>query len=168
MRYEHLIKNDINKVIEAYEENANTKSPKRAMHLHQMSWLSEMTMICGTIAYMLVGIFHFINPIYGYFWQHEFEPLMPLYIPFVDEKTAAGFAILMSIQTIEMFIGALSTGCIDFLSMTLILNVRIFSSVFKDDVNDLNDILHEENVDMTLAKIKLRIICEISYYDAWV
>lgn len=131
-----------------------------------MSWLSEMILIGGLTAYISCATIHFINPIHGYFWQHEFKALVPLYIPFVDESTVVGFTILLSIQTIEAFFAALTSGAADFPFMITVINVWIFSAIFHDHVNELNGILHEKKVDMPMARATLQSITEM-YCDIW-
>lgn len=115
MRYADSITSILNRITAIYEDNADTKSHDRKLLLQKMSWLSELILIGGTIAYMLVAILHYINPIYGYFWKHEFKALFPLYIAFIDEKSAFGFISLLTIQSIEVFAALMSSACADFL-----------------------------------------------------
>lgn len=166
MRFTQLMTSLINRIIAFYEANADTKSRKRALLLKKMSWLSEVILVGGLIGYMHCAILHLINPIYGYFWQHEFKPLFPLYIPFVDEQTTAGFIILILIQTMEISLALGTSAGADFHFMITVINVWIFSSSFKENFYALNGILREESVDMPLAKTKLRNIYEM-YYDIW-
>lgn len=153
-------------MIDVYDKNAETKSPKRALLLHKMSLISEVVLIGGFIAYIYVALLHFTNPIYGYFWEHEFKALFPLYIPFIDEKSVQGFTILMSIQTIEALTAAVGSGCTDFPFMIAIFNIWIFIAFFKDDTNELNLILRDERADMTLATTQLQNIFK-SYNEIW-
>lgn len=149
-----------------YEKFGSTKSPKRALLLRKMSWVSEVILIGGFSAYILVATLHFINPIYGYFWKHEFKALFPLYVPFVDETSAEGFTLLISIQTIEGFVTAVCSGCTEFPFMIAVINIWILIVVFKDNTNELNVILREKRVDMKLATSELHNIFEL-YNDIW-
>lgn len=135
--------NTINKIIDIYAENAKTTSPKRALLMLNMSWISEIILIIGLMAIMLVAMLHFIEPIYGYFWQHQFKALFPLYIPFVDEKTEVGFVILISIQSIEIFAAAVAGASVDLPFMISVINVWIFYTIFEDNTNEWNAILRE-------------------------
>lgn len=166
MRYTQQMTSVINRIIAVYEANAKTKSRKRAMLLQNMAWLSEMLLVGGLVAYMNCAALHFLNPIYGYFWQNEFKALFPLYIPFIDETTAIGFTILMTIQSFEIFIALLSSACADFAFMIKVINVWIFSTIFHGTVHELNDILRKEKARMPLVRTKLRRICKM-YYDVW-
>lgn len=167
MRYAQLIITVSDKIVDVYEQNANTKSRGRAMVLQEMSLISESTLIRGTIAYMLVGMLHFINPIYGYFWQAELKPLVPLYIPFVDEKTALGFISLLLIQSFQLFVGLVSSACADFPFLIVAMNIWAFSTIFAEYVIDLNDVIeHAENANMPLIKTKLQRIIEM-HNDNW-
>lgn len=161
MRYAHTINNTINKIIDVYDANAKTKSRKRALLLHKMALISEMLLICGFIAYMGCAIIHLINPIYAYFWRNEFQALFPLYIPFIDEKTPGGFILLILIQTVEIFISAAAIASADFAFAIIIANLWIFSTIFENNVSELDKILHEKKVDMTLAKAQLKNIVEM-------
>lgn len=156
----------INRIIDVYAANVKTKLPKRALLLEKISLFSEMIVIGGTIVYVSCAVFHLMIPIYAYFWQHELKPLMPLYIPFVDEKTAIGFSILLSIHIAQAFAMTASTACVDLSFMIVALNIRIFGTIFDDNVNELNELLRMEKVDMPLAAKKFRSIFEI-YYDNW-
>lgn len=156
----------INQIVDVYERNANTKLRERAILLKNISLLSEVMLIGGIIAYIFCAILHFLNPIYGYFWQNEFKALFPLYIPFIDETTMNGFVALISIQSVEVFISILSNATVDFPFMIIIINVWIFTSIFEDDVNELNDILREKSVDVPLAEAKLRDIFKM-YHQIW-
>lgn len=167
MRYAQLLSSLINRIVNVYEANADTKSRKRALLLEKVSWLSELILICGFTLYLCCAVLHLIKPIYGYFWQHEFKALMPLYIPFVDEETSVGFAILISVQTIEIFIAAVATGCAGFPFIIGVINIRIFSTIFHDKVNDFNRFLRKKKKDTPMARAKLQDICEM-YYDIWV
>lgn len=164
MRYAHLLTSLINRTIVLYEANIGTKSRERALLLRNMSWLSEVILIGGTIAYMNCIALHFINPIYGYFWHHEYKPLFPLYVPFVDEQTAIGFGILMAIQSIEIFGAMISSGCADFHFMITVVNIWIITSIFHDDVHELSKLLRRKKVD--LARAMSRNIFKM-YYDIW-
>lgn len=168
MRYAQLLASLIDRIINVYEQNDRRKSRDRTLILQKMSSISEMTVICGTIAYLLVATFHFINPIYGYFCQHELKALFPLYIPFVDEHTAVGAVSLISIQSIEVFAAALASACADFLFVTAAINIWVFCTIFQQNLFELNDILHEKNADvpLPLATAKLRSIFEM-YNDNW-
>lgn len=159
MRYADLLTDTIKRIIEVYDKNAKTKSHKRALLLQRLSRISEMIIIGGSIAYIFCAILHLVNPIYEYFWQNEFKPLFPLYIPFIDEKTANGFTILSSIQIVEIFIAFVASGCADFLFMMLVVNVRMFSTIFEESLIELNEILQKKKVDMPMATT--------TYSDIW-
>lgn len=166
VRYVKLMNSIIDRTIAIYEVNADTKSHKRAILLQNMSLFSEMILIGGFMFYMYVGALHLINPIYQYFWQHEFRPLTPLYIPFVDEKTTVGYAILITMQFIQVSASVVCSSSFDFPFMILILNIWIFTTIFEDSVNELNGILRGDVVDMSLAKKKLENLFEM-YKDIW-
>lgn len=166
MRYAQLLTSIMNRIIDVYDANADTKLPERASLLEKVSWLSELILICGLALYSFCAALHLINPIYGYFWQHEFRALFPLYIPFVDEKMPVGFATLISIQTIEISIAAIATGCADFPFMIAVINTGIFSTIFHDKVSELSGILRAKKQNLPLARAELQSICAM-YYDIW-
>lgn len=128
--------------------------------------VGEILFIVGLIAYILCAALHFVNPIYGYFWHGEYKPLIPLYIPFIDETTPSGFAILVLIQTIEVFSACLASASVDFPYIIVVINVWVFSSIFKENVSELNETLQVKYVDMPSVKAKLQNIFKM-YYDIW-
>lgn len=156
----------LNKIIYVYEINAKTESTKRAMLLHKVSIIGEIVFACGSIAYISIAILGILYSFVGYFWQHELRPMLIIYLPYIDEKTVNGFAILMAIQSVEIFFAFAASASADFSYMLVIINVYAFTSIFEENVCELSEILHEKKVDMPLVKAKFRNICDM-YYDIW-
>lgn len=166
-RYAREYNNIIRKIVGVYEANAKTTSRKRALLMQKMSLISRTIFIGGAIAYIFCIILHFLNPIYGYFWQNEFKALFPLYIAFIDENSVGGFIILVSIQTVQLIISIAAFTAVDYSFMTIAANCWIYSSIFEDNANELNEVLQNEKaVDSSTSNIKLRKMVE-AYYDIW-
>lgn len=107
----------------------------------------------------MCGMIYIVNPIFSYFWLNEIKPMLPVYMPFIDENTLIGFIELTLIHIIFIFTGALGTVSVDFMVVMIVLNVPIFSTIFSDNVHELNDILHARNDGhdkSVLTKAKLR------------
>ena len=166
-RYQHEIIINIERIIYIYEANAKTEIRKRALLLRNISMFCEVLFIVGFFVYMGFTCLLYINPIYGYFWLNEYRPSIPLYIPFIDEKTTIGFVMLLMIQAVEIFLATLASLSADLPYIIWAINVHVYSTVFKENVNELNDILRTENqVDFVLATAKLRNIFKM-YNDVW-
>lgn len=156
----------IDRIIYVYEINAKTTSTKRAKLLNKVAMVGEILFAGGLIAYMFFAFLGFLYSIVGYFWLHEHRPMLIIYIPFLDEDTTKGFAILMAVQTVEIFFAFASSASGDFSYMLVVVNVWTLTSIFGENVNELSEILRENKVDMSLARAKLRNICDM-YYDVW-
>lgn len=167
MKYAPILTKIMEKIVDVYEANVKTKSRKRALFLKNVSLISEIALIGGVILYMGCVILHLIVPIYAYYWQNKSQPLFPLYIPFIDEKTVDGFILLTSIQTIEISLAAVCCACTDVLFLLLIINVPIFTFIFEENVNELTQLLQKKKVqNMPLAKAKLQNIF-VMYNEIW-
>lgn len=165
-RYAEVLTDTIEKIVNIYEANINTASRKRAILLRNISIISNRIMIGGLTGSTFVAIVHYINPIYMYYWQNEYSTLFPLYIPFIDEKTAHGFVVLMIIQTVEVFCASIASASVDIMFAMIVVNILIFANIFVDYVNELNGNLRKDEMIVSFAKIKLKNVID-AYNDIW-
>lgn len=156
----------MDEIINVYTANAETTSRKRASLLQSRSKLTILVLSLGFMGYVSIGLFHFINPIYEYLWHNELKPLMPTYLPFIDEKTTSGFIILTINQMIGIFYAVLGSYCADILGFVLVLNFSIFTTVFRENTDEFNGILHQRNGETSSVKEKFRTIFD-QYEVIW-
>lgn len=152
----------MDKIIEVYAANSIGVSRKRFKFLQLLSTITELLLKVGFAGGCACGMVFILNPIFSYVWLHEMKPMLPVFMPFIDENTQSGFIQLTLIHTIFIVTGVIGTASVDFLVFMTVLNIPIFSTIFNDNVQELNDILHAENDDgngpdkSVLIKAKLR------------
>lgn len=148
----------MDKITAIYAANAKSNSRKRLALLQIFSMITEAIIKGGIALYCVAGLFYLINPIYSYYSKQELIPLVPVYMLFINENTKVGFTILAGWHIFFMIATIIGSACTDFMFIMIIANIPVLSTIFSDSVNELNDILREEDVDMPLAKAKLRNI----------
>lgn len=153
----------IDKIIDVYAKNSKNVPLARTMLLQKSAMITELVLKLGTILYISVALFLFGVPIYAYFWQNELRPIYPSYLPFIDETTYAGFAILTLYHITGAYGAIIGSACVDFLFLMLIVNIPIFTTIFNDEVFEMNDILKWKKRKIQLAKLKFQRI--IAMYD---
>lgn len=156
----------MDKIIDIYAVNANTTSHARATLLKNCSTISELVLKGGFVVYCCVGLFYLINPFYSYYVRDELVPMLPLYWPIYDETTTIGFTMLAINQLFITGLTLIGIGSVDLLFIAVFVNVPVLSTIFGDNIRDLNKILREEKVDDLQAKAKLRNIL-LMHREIW-
>lgn len=148
----------MDKIIEIFKANVKTGSQNRLSLIEKFAFISEIVFKAGCAIYYVAGLFYFINPIYAYTTRGEVVPMFPLYFPYVDETTIAGYATLTGIHLVFMVLAATASACSDFLFVLIIVNFPVLSTILCENIDELNVILKEPKVDVILAKAKFRNI----------
>lgn len=148
----------MDKFIDIYMMNAKTDKRSRQKLLHKYGFYTEVVLKGGFILYCLAVAFYFINPLYSYFFRNEIVALIPLYFPYFDENTKAGFIGISVIHIIFFVVSVVGSACTDFMFIMIIVNVPFLSNIFKDNLSDVNEMLREEEVNILFVKAKLRNI----------
>lgn len=97
-------------------------------------------------------------PIYMYFAHGVLQPIAPIYIPGVDEKTIQGFCIVILFQ---MLIIVYITTCFvafNVFFMILMFGSLAYSNLIKIDSRKLNEDLLDEAGDTVNIKARFRNI----------
>lgn len=155
MKYSNLLVDLMNKEVDVYEANSNNVSSKRAILAHQLSTICEWIFKCGLALYACAGMFYLVNPLYSYFWLNEIVPVMPIFMPFIDENTQTGFVQLTIIHLVFITTSVIGSGASDFMFILLIFNMIFLARILTDNANELNAILRKDKVDRRVAKAKL-------------
>lgn len=157
-KYGHQIVNVMDKIIEIYAANSNSASRKRLLLLQRFAFITEVVFKGGCFIYYIAGLFYLIAPAYAYYTRNELLPMFPLFLPFIDEKTNTGFAILTGIHMVLMLIAATASSATDFLFFTIIVNFPVLSTILKYNTEELSSVLGEEEVNIPLVKAKFKNI----------
>lgn len=155
VKYSQVLKSLMNKQVDIYAANSSNVSSQRAILAQQFSTISEWILKIGFSLYTLAGMFYLLNPLYSYFWLDKIVPLIPIYMPFIDENTQIGFVVLTLMHLQFMILTLVASAAVDFMFIILIFNMLFLAKLFTNDVDELNDTLREEKVDKVVAKAKL-------------
>lgn len=158
VKYGRIIVDLMNNIIDIYAANAKAPSRNRLKLIQKYAIITEIVIKGGITVYTFAGLFYLINPFYSYYWRNELVPLIPLYLPYIDENTTIGFSFLTAMHAIYLFLAVIGTACTDFMFVMMVVNMPLLSNIFRDNINELNGILREENVNEPLAKAKFKNI----------
>lgn len=163
----HVMIAYLDKIVSIYAANIKDIGRERSLILRKFSTASEILLKCGVVVYLLAGCFYLLNPIYLYYTKNEIVPLLPLYMPFIDESTKSGFILLSAIHLGFLFIAVVASACTDLWFAMVAVNFFVPANIFSENVRELNVILTQDKVDIQLTKAKLlnillihREICE--------
>lgn len=158
VKYGKMVVDLMNKLVDIYTANSKTTSRNRSIVIQKFATITKIVIKGGLTLYVLAGCFYLLNPLYSYHWRNEIVPLVPLYMPFIDENTTIGFTILTSIHLVFLALAVIGSACTDFMFVMIIVNMPLLSSIFSDNIGELNAILREETVDESLVKTKFKNI----------
>lgn len=130
--------------IDIFKMNAKHPSLKRQKLLHKHAFYTEVVLKGGVIMYCLAGAFYLIDPIYSYIFLDKMVPIFGIFFPYIDENTTVGYSILTAIQLVYMVLAVIATACTDFMFIMIIVNIPTLSSIFADEVEELNEALKAE------------------------
>lgn len=156
MNHRSKIIRTIDKIVDVYENNSKNVSLERANLLRKTAMITELVLKFGIILYISVALFLLGVPIFAYFWQNELRPMYLSFLPFIDETTYTGFAILTLYHIIGAYGAIVGSGCVDFLFPMLVVNVPIFTTIFYDEIREMNEVLKKRERNARLVKMKLR------------
>lgn len=165
-KYGPMIVELMDKIVGIFAENARTTLLKRLILMQKYSFFTELVLKLGLLAYALAGVVYLFTPIYFYYFNREIIPIIPLFFLFIDENTTVGYMVLTSIHVVFIILAVISSACTDFMFAMIIVNAPELSNIFRDNVEELNDILKEEKVNNVLAKAKLRNIL-LMHREIW-
>lgn len=85
---------------------------------------------------------------------------------FIDETTRNGFIALGITHLVFITLTVAGSACTDFMFFMIVVNIPVLSTIFVDNVEELNEILREETIDVLLAKSKLKNIL-LMHKEIW-
>lgn len=80
----------------------------------------------------LAVVMFFCTPVYVYFTEKQLVPLIPQYVPGIDERTAVGYVILMAYHLIEFTLGMAGFIAFEFLLEIIIISSLMFGKLVKN------------------------------------
>ena len=81
----------LNFIQKLYNAHAKTECHDRAEYFRKFALFTEYLFKCLCIVLFSAIILYFLMPIYVYVVENKLIPLMPLYLPGIDETTISGY-----------------------------------------------------------------------------
>lgn len=141
-----------------YKIHAKTKSRELAVYFEKFAVFTEILFKIMIIAFLSSTVTFFLYPFYMYFIKGELMPMMPLYLPFVNESTIIGFIIINSYQFLCAVISVVGLSALEFLTAIIIISSLIFAKLISRDLLQINADLQEIDPGMLIVKARLRNI----------
>lgn len=158
IRYADIIVGLVDKLVDIYKVNSKVTAHNRQEMLERYLTFTEYLFKIGLFLYIMATSGYFIYPFYRYVKFNEIIPIIPMFLPFVNEDSTIGFSILTFFHLNAILYGLLGCACSDFSFTMIIVNVPIFSNIIGDNITELNEMLKQKRPDPVLIKAKLRNI----------
>lgn len=120
----------IRKEIDIFEANSKNVSSNRVILAQQFATLTEWIFKGGSTVYLLAGMSYLLNPLYSCYWLGEIVPILPFYMPFIDETTKERFIGLTVMHLVFLGLAMVATAAADVLYVLLIFNMVFFGRIF--------------------------------------
>lgn len=154
-----------------YKSQISSTSRNRLVYFQNFAIFTEYFFI-ATIATFFLATFTFcLYPIYLYLGQGELAPIIPLYLPGIDETTASGFATLTIYHFTICVIAVIGFPSIEFFTSITIISSLIFGKLISSDLHQINNELNEFDSEMLTVVGRLRNVLlmhqEMGEYVNW-
>lgn len=139
VRHGPLIIRLIDQLVDICKANEKHQSYNRVRTLHRFVIFTENVLKYGILSYVLALLSYYAYPIYMYLQANEIVACLPVYMPYVDETTIIGYAILNVFHVICLLLGFFGSTCCDFTFTLIILNVPAMAYLFGATIDELNE-----------------------------
>nr|QGW45413.1 odorant receptor 40 [Bradysia odoriphaga] len=98
-----------------------------------------LTVLKPSITYLLIGIV---------------EPVIPTYIPMLNENEFSGYVALAAFHTYLLFVFVIGTAAIDFGLMVFVLQSYTLSAIFRNAVDNFNSLVGKNEQDANTIEVR--------------
>lgn len=148
----------IRKIQNLYKVHITTTSPDRIGYFRNFALFTEILFKVMSILYFPPILVFMSYPIYVYVTTNQLVPIIPLYVPMIDETTIVGFIILAIYHIINIILGTLGLIAIDYFMAIVITSSLIFAKLISADLQQINCDLMENDSRLMAAKARFRNI----------
>lgn len=128
-----------------YRIHVNTKSPERKEYFANFALATEIMFKVMTPVYISSAFIFLLYPLYMYFFENELVPILPLYLPFVDQSTVTGYIILNTYLIIAILFATCGLlGC-DFFMTIITVSTLIFAKLMTIEMKQICADLQVDN-----------------------
>lgn len=146
----------IRKIQNLYKVHITTKSPDRIAYFRNFALFTEVLFKLMIIAYSTCILAFFSIPIFVYLTTSELVPVLPLYLPIVDESTTVGYTILTIYHISCAILATIGFTAIDYFMAIVITSSLIFAKLISSDLQEMNIDLLENDAGLMAAKARFR------------
>lgn len=127
---EHFIRN-------LYKIHITTESPTRLAYFKKCALYTEYLFIGMAALYVSAVCSFLLYPFYMYAFENEIVPIIPIYLPGIDENTRNGFIILSSFHISAYFMVISGVFAYDFLITILTVSPLICAKLIWFEMEQL-------------------------------
>lgn len=122
-----------------YNIHANTGSHARAEYFRKFAMFTEFLFKFLSFMLLVAVIFFFIVPVYVYVMENKLVPLIPLYMPGIDETTTTGYLLLLLLHSAQILMSVIGFLAFEFLLEIIVINSMIFGKLIALDTELINN-----------------------------
>lgn len=121
-----------------FEVHIKSKVPDRLEYFRKFALFTEFLFILEFILYCCAVIIFFLFPFYMYFFQSKLIPIIPIFIPFLDENTIIGYTILVIIQTYFVISALLGLLSYDYFNSVLFTSSLMYAKLIRWEMDAIH------------------------------
>lgn len=136
-----------------YRAHITTTSPERREYFRKFAMITDYMFKIILFMYLSTVSTCFMYPFLVYFTQNEVVPIMPLFIPGINENTTFGFIILTIYHIFMILLASFGVVATDFFLALIIISSLIFAKIISLELQQIHIDLEEKD---SRLKVKSR------------
>lgn len=135
----------------------NAKKSSTEIHSILDECITHLHYLTGALfaLYLFCGIEFCFYPVIVFTFTQAVEPVLPVYIPFIDFDTTNGYTTTTIYHCVLLFLASCGFAFSDGLFFNLVFNVFTMSKLQCNELNILNDELTQAKPSIILIKTRL-------------
>lgn len=134
-----LILGMFDQLIHVFKASDSEHQPlNRLRRLYRYVTVTEYILKFSCILYTVTVVGYLVSPVAIYLLTHELISIIPIKLPFIDDKTVIGFIIMSIFEGISAILGALGTAASDLTFAMIIINTHALANIIDESIEDLN------------------------------
>ncbi len=125
--------------IKVYRVNKDTSANKK--RLEKSVKMTVFIFKAGTALLIATAILTCIKPAISYLLMGKLEPIIPSYIPGINEEEPTGYACTAVFHFYILFVFVIGTAATDLGLMALVIHSYTMSHIFRNAVNEFNSLV---------------------------
>lgn len=134
----------INIIQNLYKENIKTECLERLEYFRKFALFTDYFFKILLFFYISTVSTCFVYPFFVYFTQNEVVPIMPLYVPYVDESTVIGFTIISIYHVLMVLLASFGISATDFFLAIIIISSLMFAKLITLELRQIQMDLQEK------------------------